>query len=87
MLLQEKLEEIDQIYLLVQLFSSVPGKTLLLAIDYMISSRIRVGLVLNTPHRSGGGGYGQYDSTSVVELSSTTITYDGRLCGRISIKS
>ena len=87
MLLQEKLEEIDKIYLLVTFFSSVPGKTLFLAIDYMISSRIRVGLVLNTPHRSGGGGYGQYDSTSVVELSSTTITYDGRLCGRISIKS
>ena len=41
LLLQEKLEELNKKSLLVQFFSSVPGKTLLLASDYMISSRIR----------------------------------------------
>ena len=40
MLLQEKLEELDQKTLLVQFLSSVLGKTLLLASDYLISSRI-----------------------------------------------
>ena len=43
LLLQEKLEELDQKYLLVQFFSSVPGKTLIIASDYMIRSRIKGG--------------------------------------------
>ena len=46
MLLQEKLEEIDQKSLSVQFLSSVPGKKLILAIDYMISSSIRGGWCL-----------------------------------------
>ena len=43
LLLQEQLEEVDQTPLLGQLFSSVPGKTLLLASGYLISLRIRGG--------------------------------------------
>ena len=43
LLLQEKLEEPDKKSLLVQFLSSVPGKTLLLASDYLISLRIRGG--------------------------------------------
>ena len=42
-LLQEKLDELDHISLLAQFLSSVPGKTLLLASDYLISSRIQGG--------------------------------------------
>ena len=41
LLLQEKSEELDKKSLLVQFFSSVPCKALLLANDYLISSRIR----------------------------------------------
>ena len=43
LLLHEKLEELDKKSLLVQFLSSVPGKILLLASDYLISSRIRGG--------------------------------------------
>ena len=43
LLLQEKLEELDEKSLLVQFLSSVSGKTLLLASDYLIISRIRGG--------------------------------------------
>ena len=41
MFLQENLEELDKKFLLVQFLSSVSGKTLLLASDYLIISRIR----------------------------------------------
>ena len=41
LLLQEKLEELDKTSLLVQFLSSVPGKTLLLASDHLISLRIQ----------------------------------------------
>ena len=41
--MQEKLEELDKKSLLDQFLSSVPGKTLLLASDYLISLRIRGG--------------------------------------------
>ena len=40
LLLQEKLGKPDKKALLVQCLSSVPGKTLLLASDYLISSSI-----------------------------------------------
>ena len=45
------------------------------------------GLVLNAPHISRGGVWIYRDSISVVDLSSTTITYNGRRCGSINIKS
>ena len=41
LLLQDKLEELDKKFLLVQFFSLVPGKTLLLASYYLMRSRIR----------------------------------------------
>ena len=40
LLLQENLENVDRKSLLVKFLSSVPGKTLLLASEYLISSRI-----------------------------------------------
>ena len=43
LLLYEKLEELDKKSLLNQFLSSAPGKTLLLASDYMISSSIKGG--------------------------------------------
>ena len=75
MLLQEKLEELDKKYLLVQFLSSMLGKTFLLASDYLISSRIRV-VVLNVTHRSEVWGAGHSDSTSLVNFSAINITID-----------
>ena len=43
LLLKEKLEEFDKKILVVKFLSSVLGKTLLLASDYLISSRIQGG--------------------------------------------
>ena len=43
LLLQEKLEEFDKKYLLVQKHLSVPGDKFLLASNYLISSRLRGG--------------------------------------------
>ena len=40
-LMKDKLEELDKKSLLVQFFSSVPGKIFLLASDYLISSSIQ----------------------------------------------
>ena len=77
LLLQEKLEELDKKSLLVQFLSSVPGKTLLLASDYLKSFRIRGGLVLDATHRSEGGGTKHSDSTSIVNLSDIALTDDG----------
>ena len=48
LLLQDKLEELDQKSLLVKFLSSVPGKILLLASDCLISSSIRGGWCLMT---------------------------------------
>ena len=55
--LQDKWEKIDQISLLYHFLLSVSGKMLLLASDYLISSRIQGWLVLDAPYRSRYGYY------------------------------
>ena len=80
--LQDKLEELDKKSLLVQFLFLVPGKTLLPASDYLISSRIRGGeVVLNATHISEGGGAGHSDPTNLVNPSAITLTNDEVLRG------
>ena len=52
------------------------GKMLLLASDYLISSRIW-GLVLNSMHIYEGEGAGHSDSKSLINLCAITLTNDG----------
>ena len=64
--------------MLVQFLLSVPGETLLLDIEYLISSSIRgVVVVLNATHRSELGSAGHSDLISLADLSAITLTDDG----------
>ena len=43
--------------------------------------------MLNAMHRYDGGGAGKSDSTSLVNLSAITLTYDGGRGGRSDLKA